>query len=118
MDPGVKRARPLADYKLQFVFEDGQRRIFDVTPWLTRGAFRELRDEAVFRTVRVSFDTVEWANGCDLCPELLHAESHAVPRNLTKRQPAANVMAAAEGRVRYGTARSRRSLVRPSSSPP
>lgn len=78
MNPGVKSARPLADYRLFLVFDNGESRVFDVNPWLSKGAFRELRDEALFRTVRVSFDTVEWANGCDLCPELLYAESRVV----------------------------------------
>jgi len=103
MYQGVKSVKPLADYKLLLVFDDGLRRVFDVTPWLTKGAFRELRDEAVFRTARVSFDTVEWANGADLCPELLYAES--VPIDSETRR----TLVVAEGRAQYTTraARSR-----------
>jgi hypothetical protein len=96
MNPGVKTVKPLADYRLLLVFDNGERRVFDVTPWLAKGAFRELRDDDMFRTARVSFDTVEWANGCDLCPELLHAESLPVGTE-TRR-----AMAVAETRARYG----------------
>jgi hypothetical protein len=101
MYPSVTSVKPLADYRLLLVFDDGERRIFDVTPWLTKGAFRELRDETVFRTARVSFDTVEWSNGADLCPELLHAES--VPAGSDFRR----ALVVAEGRARYTTRSSR-----------
>ena len=81
----VKSVKPLADYKLQLLFDDGARRVFDVTPWLTKGAFRELRNDDLFRTARISFDTVDWANGCDLCPEVLYAESEPVKTMATRR---------------------------------
>ncbi len=105
MHPGVKSVKPLADYRLLLVFDNRERRVFDVTPWLTKGAFCELQDEAVFRTARVSFDTVEWANGCDLCPELLYADSNPVEAVLPGRPLARKAMAVAEGRVQYKTAR-------------
>jgi len=103
MYPSVKAVKPLADYKLQLLFDDGTRRVFDVTPWLTKGAFRELRKDELFRTARISFDTVEWANGCDLCPEVLYAES--VPINaMAARSPAAGqTMAVAEAKAAYQT---------------
>lgn len=99
---GVKSVKPLSDYKLLLVFDNAERRIFDVTPWLTKGAFRELRDEAMFRTCRVSFDTVEWANGCDLCPEVLYAESDPIASAMPKRPSAGRVMVVAEKTSVYG----------------
>jgi hypothetical protein len=105
MNPGVKSVKALADYKLLLVFDNGERRIFDMMPWLTRGAFRELQDDGMFRTVRVSFDTVEWSKGCDLCPEVLYAESDTVESALPMRPPAGKAVAVAEGRVQYKTAR-------------
>ena len=108
MNPGVKSVKALADYKLLLLFDNGERRVFDVTPWLTKGAFRELCDESMFRTARVSFDTVEWANGCDLCPELLHAESLPIDRE------ARRAMVVAETRTRYvGTKPASRRHTRP-----
>lgn len=104
MTPGVKTVKPLADYRLLLVFDNGERRIFDVTPWLAKGAFRELRDDDMFRTARVSFDTVEWANGCDLCPELLYADSNPAEAVLPGRPRAGKAMAVAEGRVSYKAA--------------
>jgi hypothetical protein len=60
---------------LLLTFDNEEQRIFDVTPYLEVGVFRDLRDIALFDTAHVAFDTVEWANGADLCPETLYDES-------------------------------------------
>jgi hypothetical protein len=73
---GVKNVQPLPDYQLLLTFANGEKAIFDVKPYLDKGVFSALRDESLFKSVRVSFDTVEWGNGADLCPEVLYANSH------------------------------------------
>jgi len=72
---GVKTVKALKDYRLLLTFDNGEQRIFNVEPYLNKGRFQELRDTSLFDSVRVSFDTVEWSNGLDLCPETLYAES-------------------------------------------
>lgn len=72
---GVKEVTALKDYMLLLVFENGEKRIFDVKPYLSYGKFSELRDENLFKAVQVKFDTVEWPNGLDLDPELLYEKS-------------------------------------------
>lgn len=69
--------KPLDDYKLLLTFENGENRIFDLKPYLDKGIFKELRDEKKFRTVRISFDSVEWSNQADIDPEILYEESVA-----------------------------------------
>ena len=66
---------PLDGNKLLIVFENNEKRIFDVSPYLTVGKFRELKDAAIFNTVKVKFDSIEWINGLDLDPELLYRKS-------------------------------------------
>ncbi len=73
--PAVISVAPLSDYRLLLGFANGEKRIFDVSPYLDMGVFAALKDVSVFRSVRVSFDTIEWANGADLCPEVLHESS-------------------------------------------
>ena len=68
---------PLNDYKLLLTFENGEKRIFDVSPYLDKGIFKELKDEEKFNTVRVSFDSIEWCNQADLDPEFLFEKSKA-----------------------------------------
>ena len=72
---GAKEVKPLSGFRLLITFENQEQRVFDVGPYLDRGIFRELRVESMFNSVRVSFDTVEWANGADLCPEVLYKDS-------------------------------------------
>ena len=72
---GAKDVKPLPGFKLLISFENGEQRVFDVTPYLDRGAFRDLKNGDTFNTVRLSFDAVEWPNGADLCPEILYEDS-------------------------------------------
>jgi hypothetical protein len=75
MYKGVKSVKHLEDYKLLLTFEGDIQKIFDVSSYLDKGKFKELKDKKMFNTVRVAFDTVEWANGVDLDPELLFEKS-------------------------------------------
>ena len=65
----VKDVKTIDDYKLILTFEDDSVRIFDMKPLLGKGVFKELKDEKLFKTVKVSFDSIEWANGIDVDPE-------------------------------------------------
>ncbi len=64
----------LDNYKLLLTFENGEKKIFDVSPYLEIGKFSELKDNEIFRSVRVHFDSVEWANKLDLDPDLLYTK--------------------------------------------
>ena len=65
----------MEDYQLLLTFENDEQRVFDVKPYLHFGIFSQLRDKQSFASVHVSFDTVEWNNGADLCPEMLYRKS-------------------------------------------
>ncbi len=71
----VTEVTPLKNYKLSLKFKNGEEKVFDMTPYLEIGIFKELKDEVLFKTVRVSFDTVEWANEADIDPETLYKDS-------------------------------------------
>ncbi len=72
---GVIEVKALNDYKLELVFENKEVRLFDFTPYLDTGIFTELKDNKMFNSVHISYDTIEWANGADLDPEVLYAKS-------------------------------------------
>jgi hypothetical protein len=72
---GIKSVKPLEEYKLLLTFKNNEERIFDMSEYLDKGIFTELKNKKMFRTAHVSFDTVEWANGADLDPEILYNES-------------------------------------------
>ena len=71
----IKKVDALEDYKLLLEFENNEKKIFDVSPYLHIGKFSELKDLSLFKSVKISFDTIEWANQLDLDPELLYRKS-------------------------------------------
>ncbi|MDO8454891.1 MAG: DUF2442 domain-containing protein [Sulfurimonas sp.] len=71
----VKSVEPQSDYKLLLTFENSEKRIFDVTEYLNIGKFAELKDQSVFNSVKVSFDSIEWSNHLDFDPEILYEKS-------------------------------------------
>ena len=71
----IKDVKPLKGYKLLLTFENDEKRVFDVTPYLNIGKFSELKDSTLFKTVIVKFDSIVWDNSLDLDPELLYNKS-------------------------------------------
>ena len=78
----VKRAKVLKDYKLELIFENKEKKIFDVKPYLDTGVFKTLKDVNIFSMIKVSYGTVEWPNGIDLDPEILYEKSKTVAKKL------------------------------------
>ncbi|NLI77827.1 MAG: DUF2442 domain-containing protein [Candidatus Riflebacteria bacterium] len=75
MNPRVKGVRCGNDFSLVLDFDNGERRRFDCRPFLDRGVFRELRNLAYFRQVRVEGGTVAWPHEQDFCPDTLYQDS-------------------------------------------
>lgn len=71
----VTEVTPLKNYKLRLKFKNGEEKVFDMKPYLDIGIFKTLRDETIFKTAKVNFDTVEWVNEADIDPETLYYES-------------------------------------------
>ena len=76
----IKQVEPLENYNLLLTFENGEKRQFDMTPYLNLGIFQELRDIKMFNTVKTNFDTIEWDNEADIDPEILYQESKKIDK--------------------------------------
>ncbi len=74
----IKNVKPQNNYMLLLTFENGERRQFDMKPYLELGIFQELKDISLFKTVKINFDTIEWANEADIDPEVLYQESQPI----------------------------------------
>jgi hypothetical protein len=90
MNPYVVSVRALAGFQLELGFENGEYRLFDVKPYLSRGIFQQLRDLAVFQTARVVAGSVEWIGTSPLhSPALsfdtLYAEGVSIPESANLR---------------------------------
>jgi hypothetical protein len=75
MYPQVKNVTPGDDYTLYVEFENGERGRLDMKPVLDFGVFRKIKDDRVFKNVRVKFDTIEWDCGVDLDPEYVYEKA-------------------------------------------
>jgi hypothetical protein len=64
----------LGDYRLGLAFDDGTRRVVDLSDELSGPIFEPLRNPSLFRQVRLDPElrTIVWPNGADLAPETLH----------------------------------------------
>ncbi len=74
----ITKVKPVTDYILHLTFENGETRQFDMKPYLETGIFNELKDISKFKTVHVSFDSIEWDNEADFDPEILYEKSHSL----------------------------------------
>jgi hypothetical protein len=72
MNPEVKLAEPMPNYRLKVQFANDETREFDVSPFLDKGVFSELKDEGYFKKVRVAFGAVEWPNEQDFSKDTLY----------------------------------------------
>jgi hypothetical protein len=78
MYPRIKDVKPEFDYTLFLVFENGEKKRFDVKPYLDIGIFKELHNRDFFNSVRPFLGSIQWNGGQDFCPDMLYEESLSV----------------------------------------
>ncbi|HKY53961.1 MAG TPA: DUF2442 domain-containing protein, partial [Anaerolineales bacterium] len=81
MNPYVKSVQTQENYCLLLTFENGEKRIFDLKPFLDKGIFARLKDVAWFKTARVVSGSVEWRGEIDLSYDTLYLSSVPVKTN-------------------------------------
>lgn len=72
MKPKAIEVKPLQNYTLQITFDNGESGIFDVKPYLEYIQFKDLKNEELFKTVKIAGLSIEWDNGADICPDELY----------------------------------------------
>lgn len=75
LPPRIKEVEVLEDYKLLLIYENGEKRIYDMKPNLKYEAFQKLKDYKLFRKVHAEGETIEWETGEDVSPESLYINS-------------------------------------------
>ena len=75
MNPRVKQVSTSSDYRLHLEFTNGERGIYDCSPLLDFGVFKELKDLDYFQKARVLHGTVTWPHEQDICPDTLYLDS-------------------------------------------
>ena len=72
MRPKATNVLPKEDYMLLVEFHNGERKVFDVKPYLHKKAFENLKDINEFKKVKISGLLIRWENGADICPDELY----------------------------------------------
>lgn len=68
----VREVVPQEDYTLLLTFANGEKRIYNALPLLSKAIFADLKSLPFFLTARVSGDTVIWNDDVDIAPEHLY----------------------------------------------
>ncbi len=75
MNPRIVQVKPLQGYKLSLEFSNGEKGVYDCSPLLSFGVFREIKDQDYFSKVKVQYGTVAWPHEQDICPDTLYMDS-------------------------------------------
>ena len=73
--PRAVAVKPLPAYRLLVTFDNQERRVFDVQPYIRGSWFGQLKDPAVFNAVQIGGLSIEWPGGQDICPDELYSNS-------------------------------------------
>ena len=63
------------DYILRLEFENGEKRVFDMSSYMDKRPFVRLKDSPLFALAKVDYGTVVWPGNIDIAPETLYDRS-------------------------------------------
>jgi Protein of unknown function (DUF2442) len=63
------------NYHLQLEFENGERHMFDMSPYMDKKRFNRLKNSPIFNCAHVDYGTVVWSSEIDIAPETLYDRS-------------------------------------------
>jgi len=78
MTPDVIDFEILPDYRIKVTLSNGKKGIFDVTPYLEKGIFAELKDYTYFKRARIEFGTIVWPNEQDFSPDTIEMKMEKI----------------------------------------
>lgn len=71
----VVRVEARKDHTLLLEFENGERRVFDMSPYLMRKPYLALNSIPLFLSVRIEQGTLAWPGDLDIAPDTLYFRS-------------------------------------------
>ncbi len=69
----IAEVTPLSKVNLKVVFENGETKVCDISQFMNKGAFKELKDESLFKGLINTGFSIEWPNEIDLSSDTLYA---------------------------------------------
>lgn len=71
----IIKVEPLKDYKLLLTFNNNEKKIKDMKPYLDKGVFKKLNNINFFNTVEIKYGTISWGENIDMCADNLYDTS-------------------------------------------
>jgi hypothetical protein len=68
----VNAVEVVPNFRLTLTFNNGEKRRFDMRPYLHYPVFRRLVNAGYFSLARVDYGTVTWPGDIDIAPETLY----------------------------------------------
>ena len=75
MRPRAIDVIPQTNYCVLVTFDNKEKRLFDVKPYLEAKPYTELKNIFIFNTVKPAGLSIEWIHGQDICPDDLYYNS-------------------------------------------
>lgn len=77
LQPKLIKVSARDSFELFLEYETGEKKRFDVRPYISGSWFGQLKDKAYFQSVRILPDGygIEWPNGQDIAPHELYEKS-------------------------------------------
>jgi len=72
MNPRVISVEAVKEHILKLSFENNEIKLFDASPFLDKGIFKELQDYNYFKQASVVFGSVEWPHEQDFSNDTLY----------------------------------------------
>lgn len=80
----VVKVEAKPDYILYMEFENGEKRLFDMSPLMDKKPFDQLRGPSRFAMAYVDYGTVVWPGNIDIAPETLYDLSEPLEQGENK----------------------------------
>lgn len=71
----IKEVKALENYQILVTFDNGEKRIKDMKPYLEKGVFKKLKNQEFFKSVKIVYGTVTWGENIDLCADSIYKTS-------------------------------------------
>ena len=62
-------------YLLRLEFENGEKRVFDMSAYMDKRPFVKIKEFSLFALAKVDYGTVVWPGNIDIAPETLYDRS-------------------------------------------
>ena len=75
MLPRINNVTAVEDFIFSVIFENGEKGIFDLKPYLNLGKFIELKVDNNYKKFKLDDGVITWFNGLDIAPDTVYLSS-------------------------------------------